>query len=191
MVSRARKHSLWFESWSGGAFMKVDKALHCLLAAALVAGATWGLATAQAKSANVASAAATRVEVASGYDKPPQYILDVMHAASPPGPDLSPTHDTILLVSEQDYPSITRVATPYLRLAGARIEPKNHSKHDTPGGYGITPCVRNFDLVRVADGAQTHVALPAGACPGFPSWAADGKRFAFVNIATESVELWV
>jgi dipeptidyl aminopeptidase/acylaminoacyl peptidase len=114
-----------------------------------------------------------------------------MNAPASPVPDVSPTHDTILLVSRQEYPGISRVATPYLRLAGARVEPKNHSKHDTAGGYGITPCARNIDLVRVADGTQVHVALPAGACPGFPIWAADGKRFAFANIALESVELWV
>jgi dipeptidyl aminopeptidase/acylaminoacyl peptidase len=114
-----------------------------------------------------------------------------MHAPSPPLPAVSPTYDTILLVSRQDYPSISRVATPYLRLAGARVEPRNHSKHDTAGGYGITPCASKFDLVHIADGAQTHVALPAGACPGFPIWSTDGKRFAFANIAPESVELWV
>jgi dipeptidyl aminopeptidase/acylaminoacyl peptidase len=114
-----------------------------------------------------------------------------MHAPSPSVPEVSPTHDTILLVSWQDYPPISRVATPFLRLAGARVEPRNHSKHDTPGGYGITPCATNFDLVRIADGAQIHVALPAGACPGRPIWAADGKRFAFVNIAPEAVELWI
>jgi dipeptidyl aminopeptidase/acylaminoacyl peptidase len=99
--------------------------------------------------------------------------------------------DTILLVSMQDYPPISRVATPFLRLAGARVEPKNHSKHDTPGGYGITPCARDFALVHVADRAQIHVALPAGACPGGPVWAADGKRFAFVNLAPDAVELWI
>jgi len=97
----------------------------------------------------------------------------------------------ILLVSWQDYPSISRVATPFLRLAGVRLEPRNHSKHDTPGGYGITRCARSFELARVADGAQVHVALPAGACPGEPTWAADGKRFAFANIAPDSVELWI
>ncbi len=86
---------------------------------------------------------------------------------------------------------ISRVATPFLRLAGARVEPQNHSKHDTPGGYGITPCATKFDLVRVVDGKQIHIALPAGACPGSPIWAADGKRFAFVNIVTEAVELWI
>jgi dipeptidyl aminopeptidase/acylaminoacyl peptidase len=114
-----------------------------------------------------------------------------MRAPSPPTPNVSPTQDTILLVSWQDYPPISRVAAPFLRLAGARIEPKNHSKHDTPGGYGITPCVRDFELIHIADRARIHVALPAGACPHLPIWSADGKRFAFDNVASEAVELWI
>jgi dipeptidyl aminopeptidase/acylaminoacyl peptidase len=131
------------------------------------------------------------VEVASGYDKPPQYILDVLHAPSPPTPVVSPTKDRLLLVSWQDYPPMSRVATPFLKLAGVRVEPKNHSKHDTPGGYGITPCATAYVLVRVPDGAEAHVALPQGTCPGRPSWTADGKQFSFQNIASDSVELWV
>ena len=170
-------------------------ALNCLLAGALIACATSLPMAAQPasflSSSKGASAPAKPVEAASGYNQPPKNILDVMRAPSAPVPRVSPTHDTILLVSWQQYPSISRVAAPYLRLAGVRVEPKNHCKHDTPGGYGITPCATNFDLVRVADGAQIHVALPAGACPGEPTWAADGKRFAFVNIAPESVELWI
>jgi len=114
-----------------------------------------------------------------------------MHAPSPPVPVVSPAKDMILLVSWQDYPPISRVATPFLRLAGVRVEPKNHSKHDTQGGYGITMCASKFELVRVADSAETPIALPAGACPGNPIWAADGTRFAFVNLAPESVELWI
>ncbi len=138
------------------------------------------------------SAAATATEGASGYNQPPKDILDVMRAPSPPMPRVSPTQDAILLVSWQDYPSISRVATPFLRLAGVRVEPKNHSKHDTPGGYGITPCARSFDLVHVGRRvSQIHIALPEGACPGGPMWAADGKRFAFVNLAPEAVELWI
>src|SRR5271155_565418 len=129
--------------------------------------------------------------VVSGYDLPPKNILDVMRAPSPPVPDVSPTHDGILLISWQDYPSISRVATPFLRLAGARVEPRNHSKHDTPGGYGITPCARSFDLVRLDTGVQIHIVLPEGACPGQPVWSADGKRFAFVNLDTDAVELWI
>ena len=168
------------------------KALICLLVGALVAGATLVPIRAQSNSSSssVNSAPAANAD-ASGYNQPPKNILDVMLAPSPPYPHVSPTQDAILLVSWQDYPSISRVATPFLRLAGVRVEPKNHSKHDTPGGYGITPCARSFDLVHVADRGQIHVTLPAGACPGNPIWSADGKRFAFVNIAPESVELWI
>jgi dipeptidyl aminopeptidase/acylaminoacyl peptidase len=127
----------------------------------------------------------------SGYDKPPQNILDVMHAPSPPVAYVSPVHDTILLVSWQEYPPISRVATPFLRLAGVRVEPKNHSRHDTSGGYGIPPCATEYVLARVADGSEVRVALPPAACPGRPVWTADGKRFAFQNIAADAVELWL
>jgi len=173
--------------------MSVQKALNCLLAGALVACATSVPMAAQSNPTLMkkASAPATATTSASGYEKPPKNILNVMHAPSPPVPEVSPTQDMILLVSWQDYPSISRVATPFLRLAGARVEPKNHSKHDTPGGYGITPCAREFELVHIADGAQINIALPEGACPGEPIWAADGKRFAFVNIAPDAVELWI
>ena len=170
--------------------MRFRGVLNCIFAVALIGYATCVSISAQSKSSasNVTSAPA---DSASGYNKPPQYILDVMNAPTPPIPDVSPTHDTILLVSTQEYPGISRVATPFLPLAGARVEPKNHSKHDTAGGYGITPCIKSFDLVRVADGSQIHVGLPSGACPGVPAWAADGKRFAFSNVTAESVELWV
>jgi len=176
--------------------MPVRNALNSLLAGVLtVCSMSLPIAALESSSAvNVASAPAVASEgasSASGYNRPPKNILDVMHAPSPPVPRVSPTLDTILLVSWQDYPPISRVATPFLRLAGARVETRNHSKHDTPGGYGITPCASNFALVHVADGAQIQIRLPEGACPGGPIWAADGKRFAFVNLAPNAVELWI
>ncbi|MGB8917010.1 MAG: prolyl oligopeptidase family serine peptidase [Candidatus Sulfotelmatobacter sp.] len=182
--------------------MPVRNALNCLVIGALVACATAVPVAAQSNlsalnpiALNSVPVSAIPADAPSGYNQPPKNILDVMHAPSPPLPRVSPTQDAILLVSWQDYPSISRVATPFLRLAGVRVEPKNHSKHDTPGGYGITPCARSFELVHVAvspkDAAQIHIALPTGACPGGPVWAADGKRFAFVNIASEAVELWI
>ncbi len=158
------------------------------LAAALISSAH---AAPAGSIATAALASASPVKAPSGYDQPPKNILDVMRAPSPPTAYVSPTQDTILLVSWQDYPPMSRVATPFLRLAGARVEPVNHSKHDTPGGYGIKPCVREFELVRIADGKPTRVALPERACPDSPTWSADGKRFAFANVAPASVELWI
>src|SRR5271165_44517 len=175
--------------------MQVRNGWNCFLMGALVACATCAPIAAQSTS-SPSKPGTGAAESASGYNLPPKNILDVMRAPLPPRPVVSPTRDSILLVSWQEYPSIARVATPFLRLAGVRVEPKNHSKHDTPGGYGITPCATGFDLVHVADveqnhAAQVHIALPAGACPGEPMWSADGKRFAFANIAPESVELWI
>ena len=130
-------------------------------------------------------------QTSSGYNVPDKPILDVMEAPAPPRPFVSPTSEDILLVANQEYPSIARVATPFLRLAGVRVEPGNHSKHDTPGGYGITPCASSYAVVHVADSRTIAVTLPPGACPGPPRWSADGKLFAFANIAPTSVELWV
>jgi len=159
--------------------------LSSLVGATLAAGVA---VTAMAAPVNTTPAAAT---AASAYNQPPKEILDVMRAPPPPSPLLSPTRDRLMLITMEEYPSIAKVATPFLRLAGVRIEPGNHSQHDTPGGYGIPPCVGAIDLVQVADGTQTKVKLPAGACPRRPVWSADGQRFAFENITNDAVELWV
>lgn len=127
----------------------------------------------------------------AGYQQPPKAILDVMRIPATPSPLLSPTRDRLLLVSMEEAPSIARVATPYLKLAGERIEPGNHSKHDTPGGYGIAPAVRTMTLVRVADGATTEIQLPAGGYAQRPRWSADGRHFAFTRVTPATVELWI
>ncbi|MDB4954961.1 MAG: peptidase prolyl oligopeptidase [Myxococcales bacterium] len=137
------------------------------------------------------SPSATAAPVTSGYDKPPQNVLDVLHAPSAPQPYVSPTRDTILLVSWVKYPSIAQVAEPFLKLAGVRVEPRTRRKHDTPGGYGVAQCAQTFALVDVATSRETPVKLPAGGCADGIVWAADGKRFAFRNTSNEAVELWV
>ncbi|MEX3901297.1 MULTISPECIES: S9 family peptidase [Paraburkholderia] len=137
------------------------------------------------------SKAATAQSNTSTYNQPSKAILDVMLAAPPPIPVISPSADRALLVSSQEYPSIARVATPFLRLAGVRVEPANRSRHDTPGGYGIPPCATGFELMLFATGAMRHIALPPGVCATGPSWNADGKRFAFENVTAYSVDLWI
>jgi dipeptidyl aminopeptidase/acylaminoacyl peptidase len=145
-----------------------------------------------ALAAAAASAAPTPPAAAPhGYDQPPRNILDVLHAPAPPTYYVSPTRQAMLLVAWQEFPPMARVAAPYLKLAGSRIEVSNHSKHDTPGGYGITACARSFDLVSVPAGASTTVTLPPGACPARPYWSADGKRFAFASTTHDAVELWI
>src|SRR5579884_1272935 len=120
--------------------MKFRNLLIRLFAGTLLACVCNPLIAQSAPRAPHSAPAAASGEASSGYNQPQQNILEVMRAPSPPQPIVSPTHDNILLVSWQAHPSISRLATPLLRLAGARAEPGNHSNHDTPAGYGITPC---------------------------------------------------
>ncbi|MEO8811168.1 MAG: prolyl oligopeptidase family serine peptidase [Rhodanobacter sp.] len=125
------------------------------------------------------------------YLTPPQALLKVLKAPPPPTPSLDPTGQRLLLTTSQTYPSITRVAQPYLKLAGVRLEPRNRSRHDTPGGYGIPACATDLTLVDVASGKETRVPLPKDACPGTALWSPDGQRFTFQDAAADSVRLWV
>ncbi|MGZ8868962.1 MAG: prolyl oligopeptidase family serine peptidase [Thermoanaerobaculia bacterium] len=126
----------------------------------------------------------------SGYDRPPQYVLDVLHAPAPPRPILSPTRASVLLVSWVEYPPMKQVAEPFLKLAGVRVEPRTRRKHDTPGGYGVAPCAQTLSVVDVATRRETPVALPPGGCADGFSWAPDGATFAFRNTSRDAVELW-
>ncbi|HDR9882570.1 TPA: S9 family peptidase [Burkholderia cenocepacia] len=143
------------------------------------------------RNATTAVASAATQSVAPGYSQPSKAILDVMLAPPLPTPVLSPSTDRALLVTYQEYPSIARVAMPFLRLAGARVEPANRSRHDTPGGYGIPACAIRFELTSFASGTTLPIALPTGVCGTSPQWSADGKHFAFENVTAHSVELWV
>jgi dipeptidyl aminopeptidase/acylaminoacyl peptidase len=104
---------------------------------------------------------------------------------------LSPNSEKIMLVSWEQYPSIRRVAEPYLKLAGLRLEPKNRSRHDTPGGYGIPSCVQNISILDISSQKEISVHLPQNGCISGMIWNADGTRFVFVNTAETSVELWL
>ena len=121
---------------------------------------------------------------ATPYQKPPKNVLDVLHAPPPPYGFISPAHDLLLLARPVQYPPISYLAEPMLRLGGVRVATRNRGLHNTP-------YLSSLDLVKVADGSTRRVGLPEGTKIGYPVWNADGKLFAFPVIARESIELWV
>ncbi len=127
----------------------------------------------------------------SGYDRPPQHVLDVLHAPTPPSPHLSPTRDKILLVTSDEYPSISHVAEPFVALAGVRVEPQTRRRHDRYYGYGIASCVRGLEVMDIASRKVVPVAVPEAGCVESPQWSRDGKRVAFHRTLASGVELWV
>lgn len=161
-----------------------------LVLACIVAGPAGSTSPAASSSAPASSSTAWPGR-APGYDLPPQNVLDVLHAPAPPRPILSPTAETALLVSWVEDPPMSQVAEPYLKLAGVRVEPRTRRKHDTPGGYGVAPCVQTMAIVDLATGKETPVSLPPDGCVDGFAWAADGQHFAFRNTSHDAVELWV
>lgn len=126
-----------------------------------------------------------------GYLTPPEPLLTVMRTPPPPGTMLDPTGRTLLLVDTDPYPGIERVAEPYLKLGGVRIEPRTHARHDVASGYGIRTCVAGYRLVDIGTRQERKLALPAKGCVGAPSWSPDGKRLVFDNTVDDHVQLWV
>src|SRR5579872_1701696 len=118
------------------------------------------------------------------YQKPPQEILDVLNAPATPRAIVSPTRAYLLLVEPLRYPPIAVVGQPMLRLAGLRINPKNNGPHRANLNVSMV-------LVRIADGSQLKIQLPAGAKTSAPRWSPDGKQFAFTNNTESAIELWV
>jgi dipeptidyl aminopeptidase/acylaminoacyl peptidase len=118
------------------------------------------------------------------YQKPPKEVLDVLRAPSTPDAIINPTHDAMILATPVRYPSIDYLAEPMLRLAGTRIIPRTRRPQNAR--YWTT-----FSLIALPSGAERSLSLPAGAKLGLPAWSADGRRFAFTVLGSDSVELWV
>ncbi|WP_321473618.1 prolyl oligopeptidase family serine peptidase [uncultured Paludibaculum sp.] len=119
------------------------------------------------------------------YQKPPQAILDVMHAPAAPVPSISPTKTHILLIQRQLYPSISVLAAPVHRIAGLRINPANNGPH--------APLMTATGLVlkKIDGGAEVKIVTPTGARLDTPVWSPDGKHFAVTNSTPTSIELYV
>src|SRR5436309_246113 len=120
----------------------------------------------------------------SGYLKPPQAIRDVLDALPPPTVTVSPTRDYVLLLHTVRYPALADVASPMLRLAGLRINPRTNGPHLPPLIHGLT-------LQSLADRLPEPFGLPVQGTLNAPVWAPDGKRFAFSGTAEGGYELWI
>src|SRR5262245_61596272 len=118
------------------------------------------------------------------YMKPPQAILDVLNAPEPPQVSVSPTRDFMLMSTQLRYPPIADVAAPMLRLAGSRIDPLTNGPHRAQYSVALT-------VKRIADGAETRVALPPNAKASLARWSPDGKQFAFMNTIANGIDLYV
>lgn len=118
------------------------------------------------------------------YKLPPQEVVDIVTAPSPPSVSISPDGETMLVVDEDPMPSIAYMAQPLLRIAGIRILPKYNAEQETDFYTGIT-------IKNIKEGTAKKVALPNGSKLSFPRWSHDSNWFVFLMYSDNGVEAWV
>lgn len=123
-------------------------------------------------------------ETLTGWQSPPEDILEVLHAPQLPWVWTSPAGDYLLLADPVLYPPLEALASPMHKLAGIRVNPLLNSVH---GRYGST----SPRLVRVADGVVVPLELPPDLQVHGVDFTADGRRFALTVAGQDHIGLWV
>jgi dipeptidyl aminopeptidase/acylaminoacyl peptidase len=119
-----------------------------------------------------------------GYQRPPKEITDILDVPPTPIVSLSPARDFLLLIERSNYPPIEDLASPMLRLAGLRLNPRTNGPHLAPRSTGLT-------LQSIVTGQQRKIEVPAGAKIGFQGWSPNGKSLAYTITTEDQIELWV
>ena len=126
----------------------------------------------------------TQTADASRYLTPPKEVIDAFDAAPLPQAILSPTGKMMALTYRKAYPTIAELSQPMLRLAGARVNPRNNGPHRAGEIYAIT-------LKTIAGGAEVKVVLPPQAKVMSVRFSPDGSRLAILNRKADRIELRV
>jgi dipeptidyl aminopeptidase/acylaminoacyl peptidase len=124
------------------------------------------------------------LQPATEWKSPPEDLLEVLHAPQLPWVWTAPTGEYLLLADPVLYPPLAELAAPMHKLAGIRVNPATNGRHGQHGGTSPR-------LVRVEDGAETPLDLPADAEVLAVAWTVDGQRFALTVGHADHIGLWV
>ena len=102
------------------------------------------------------------------YQLPPKEVVDAFDAQPLPAALLSPTKQMFALTYRHPNPTIAELSQPILRIAGARVNPRNNGPQRTQEVYAIT-------LRKIADGRETF-ASGVETNQGPSSFAASASR---------------
>lgn len=120
----------------------------------------------------------------SRYLTPPKEIVEAFDAPPLPQAVLSPSKQVMALTWRKVQPTIAELSQPMLRLAGARVNPRNNGPHRATEIYAIT-------LKKIADGSEVKVTLPPQANLMDVRFSPDGSHLSFQNRKEDRIELWV
>jgi len=123
-------------------------------------------------------------ESTTGWQTPPEEVMEVLHAPQLPWVWTSPTGEYLLLADPVTYPPLAELAAPMHKLAGMRVNPVIGNIH---GRHGAT----SPRLVTVEGGAETPLPLPEDAEVHAVAWTVDGQRFALTTSHADHMGVWV
>jgi dipeptidyl aminopeptidase/acylaminoacyl peptidase len=119
------------------------------------------------------------------YQKPPQEILDLADVERPPIPLIDPANRYLVLLRVPAFRSLSELAQPELRLAGLRINPKNHDSSRAVYGVGAA-------IQEIATGRSRPVSgLPASLRIEHFAFSPKGKYWSFIEAKSDGLTLWV
>ncbi|HEX3488949.1 MAG TPA: prolyl oligopeptidase family serine peptidase [Streptosporangiaceae bacterium] len=118
------------------------------------------------------------------YQLPDDDIVAIVDAPPTPVAQLAPGGNFVALVHYQAYPPVTDLARPYLPLAGLRLDP-------VIGGRQRTRRLTGLSVIELPGGPERAIELPDRASVSIPTWAPDGRRFAFTVDEPDGVGVWV
>ena len=124
------------------------------------------------------------LQPATGWQSPPEDLLEVLHAPQLPWVWTAPTGEYMFLADPVLYPPLAELAAPMHKLAGIRVNPIINGYHGEHGGTSPR-------LVKVEDGTTTPLDLPANSEIHDVEWTADGQRFALTVGHVDHIGLWI
>jgi dipeptidyl aminopeptidase/acylaminoacyl peptidase len=118
------------------------------------------------------------------YATPENDVVSIIDAPPPPLVRLAPGGGHLALVHYESHPPVAMLAQPYLALGGIRIDP-------ALGGRRRLHRMTGLSVMRIPDGLERPLALPAGAQVSPPVWAPDGRHLAFTVDEPDGIGVWV
>ena len=118
------------------------------------------------------------------YQTPADDIVSIIDAPPTPAASLAPGRRFVALVHFESHPPVALLARPHLALAGLRLDPGI-------GGRKRIRRLTGFSVIAVPGGQPRWIDLPEGKSVSVPTWASDGRRFAFTLDEPDGIGVWV
>lgn len=128
---------------------------------------------------------ASSAQEALSFQKPHPAILELADYQLPPGISFDSKLSTVLLSYRNPYKTLSDLSQTEVRLAGVRINPKNHS--DATLRY-----LNNLKLRTINSNQEIQVqGMPEQARIAHLRFSPDEKKIAFTHTSDTQVELWI